>query len=372
VRVEDFDSTLFFLDRLELAALQAEVRTEFSSDARREVLAILFDIIETQPDEGVRAEAVGRVEDALVDLLATGTYDLAAYALVEASIAARRATDLQATVRQRLLALTERLSEPAVIEQVLQAVDEGTRAPSLETLEVLVAELRGSALASLLSWLAHAAPGASRTAVNRAVMKLAERHTGDLVRLLEHEDEATAQGAVRLSGQLRSAAAVPALGRLLRHANGQRRLDATQALAAIGSPGALQLVEQVLDDGERDVRLAALRAVAVHRHAPALPKLTLALKRKELRNADRSEKTALFDAYGALCGDPGVPVLDSVLNGRSLLGPRETPEMRACAARALGVVGTPAALDALRKASSVSDAVVRNEVARALRSPGTT
>lgn len=372
VRVEDFDSTLFFLDRRELAYLQEEVRAEFGADPRREVLAVLFDIIEVQTDPELRAEAIGRVEDAMVDLLASATYDLAAYSLVEATLTARRAVYLTPASKQRLLALTERLSEPSVIEQVLQAVDEGTRAPNPETLEALVAELHGTALAPLLSWVTLSSPGTSRASVERAVLRLAERHTTDLVRLLESDDQYTATGAVRLSGRLRTAAAVPALGRLLRHAQTARRLEATHALAAIASPGALQLLDHALEDTEREVRVAALRAVSVNKHSGALPKLLAALKRKEMRNADRSEKTALFDAFGAVCGEGGVSVLDGMLNGRSLLGPRETPEIRACAARALGIVATPSALASLKKASTASDAVVRNEVARALRGGGGT
>ncbi len=370
VRVEDFESTLFFLDRRELNALQAEVRAEFSSDPRRAVMAVLFDIVELQRDLDARLEAIGRIEEVMVDLLASGTYDVASYALVEANATVRRAAELPSAAKQRLLSFTERMSEPDVVRQLLQAVDDGTRAPNAETLEALVAELRGSALAPLLSWLTHSAPGTARQSVERAILKLAERHTTDLVRLLEVEDDATAHGAMHLSGRLRSAAAAPALGRTLRHVRQERRLEATHALASIASPGALKLLEVAVDDVVPDVRVAALRAFATHKHAAMLPKLSVAIKKKEIRNAERSEKTAMFDAYGATCGDAGVALLDSMLNGRSLLGPRETPEIRACAARALGLVGTESAYASLRKASSSNDAVVRNEVARALRAGG--
>ena len=76
---------------------------------------------------------------------------------------------------------------------------------------------------------------------------------------------------------------------------------------------------------------------------------------------------AFFEAFGALCGDPGVPLLDAVLNGKSLLGRREEPELRACAARALGRVATAKARAALERAMSERDVVVRNAVNRAVR-----
>jgi HEAT repeat protein len=60
---------------------------------------------------------------------------------------------------------------------------------------------------------------------------------------------------------------------------------------------------------------------------------------------------------------------DAILNGKSFLGRREDPEIRACAAVALGRIGTARAMEALRKASGEKDVVVRNAVSRALRSP---
>jgi hypothetical protein len=372
VRVEDFDSTLYFLDRRELAYLQEEVRAEFTADPRREVLAILFDIVEVQSDAAVRAEAIDRIDELMVNLLTTGTYDLVALGLREASETLRRVPEFDERARQRLLSLSDRLSEPGVIGQLLQAVDEGTRAPGAETLEALVSELRGGALAPLLSWVTHSSPGPARAAVERAVVGLAERQTGELVRLLTSDDASAALGAIRLSGRLRTTAAVPMLSQLVRTSDVSVRVEVVQALASIASVGAMQALEVALDDAERDVRVSALKAVGAQRHAGALARLTAALRKKELRTADRSEKTALFDAFGAVCGDAGVPALDAVLNARSLLGPKESPEMRACAARALGLVATESAFASLRKAADTRDAVVRNEVARALRVGGNT
>jgi HEAT repeat protein len=76
---------------------------------------------------------------------------------------------------------------------------------------------------------------------------------------------------------------------------------------------------------------------------------------------------ALFEAFGGLCGDQGVAELDGILNARGFLGAKETPEMRACAARALGLVGSRTAMAALQKSADTKDVVVRSAVARAMR-----
>ncbi|MDB4884574.1 MAG: hypothetical protein JWN79_12, partial [Gemmatimonadetes bacterium] len=117
----------------------------------------------------------------------------------------------------------------------------------------------------------------------------------------------------------------------------------------------------------RDVRVAAVRALQSRAYRPVLPRLESIVRGKSIREADLSEKMAVFEAYGALCGDAGVAGLDATLNGKSLFGRREDSELRACAAIALGRVGSPAAQEALRKSAAEKDVVVRAAVTRALR-----
>jgi hypothetical protein len=75
----------------------------------------------------------------------------------------------------------------------------------------------------------------------------------------------------------------------------------------------------------------------------------------------------VFEAYGSMCGDTGVPMLDGILNGKGLFGKRDNAEWRACAAMALGKIASGAAERALQKASSDKEILVRNAVNRGLR-----
>jgi HEAT repeat protein len=145
------------------------------------------------------------------------------------------------------------------------------------------------------------------------------------------------------------------------------RLIAVQALNDIASPGALQVLERAVDDPDRDVRVAALRALGAKAYKPALPRIDAAVKGKRAREVDLTEKMALFEAYGALAGDAGIAVLDELLNGKGFLGKREDGELRACAAMSLGKIGSDRATSALRKAVNEKDVVVRNAINRALR-----
>jgi hypothetical protein len=366
VRVEDFDTTLYFLDQREASYLQEELKREYTEDQRRLVLASLFDIVETQSVPEAQLEALEIVDSLVLEFLTLGEYELVAYTLREASTTARR-PGVDARVVQALQELPARLSEPTVMSQLLHALDESARTPVASLLEGLFSELRPSALEPLVGWLGAASASPARAAIERASLRLAGAHTADVARLLEHHNEMVVRGALRLVAQLATPVAVPGLARLLRGTDARLRAEAVATLADIGSPAALQALERAIDDVEREVRVAAYRALGTRKHAGALPRLLEAIRRKETRAADLGEKMALFEAFGGMCGDAGVTELDGILNARGLLGAKEPPELRACAARALGLVGSTAAFASLQKASDTKDVVVRSAVARAMR-----
>lgn len=166
---------------------------------------------------------------------------------------------------------------------------------------------------------------------------------------------------------MKTPAGVGPLSKVLTEADTELRQIAVNALAEIGSAGALQALERAVSDDARDVRVAAARALTARAYRAALPRVEAVIKGRGLREADLTEKMAFFELYGALCGDSGVDYLDNLLNGKGFLGRREDPEVRACAAMALGRVGTAKSGDALRKATQEKDVVVRNAVAKALR-----
>ena len=103
----------------------------------------------------------------------------------------------------------------------------------------------------------------------------------------------------------------------------------------------------------------------------ALARVEAAVTGSKLKNADLTEKMAFFEAYGALVGTKGIPALEKLLVAKGLLGRKEDPETRACAAMALGKIRTPEARAVLERASQDKEPLVRNAVARALREVGT-
>jgi HEAT repeat protein len=164
------------------------------------------------------------------------------------------------------------------------------------------------------------------------------------------------------------AEAGPSLANLFVHADPKVRLAAVEAAVALKASTAAGALEKTLADPERDVRVAAARALGALRYRPAASTLGAIVKGREIRNADITEKVAIFQAYGMVAEGDGLALLDGLLNGKGFLGKREPTEIRAAAALALGHIPSQEARASLSKASQDEDPVVRSNVNRALRS----
>jgi hypothetical protein len=367
VSMKEFDSALYFLDENEIEFVRQALQREYQEDLPRNVLSILFDLFEKQPLESVRAEIIETLPHLMLHFLAAGDYRAVSYLVGESRIACERAENLVPAQRQAMEKVPDVLGSPSVLGQLLQTIADATTPPGPEELDALFEVLGGAAMETVLRWIVHLPNGILRTALEKAATRLAATSVTELVRLIGHEDREVAMEAARRAGALKTPAAVAALGRLMMITDTQLRLVAAQALSEIASPGALQHLERAVEDPDREIRLVAVRVLGTRGHRAALPKIEAQVKGSDLKDADLTEKMAYYEAYGSLAGERAVSLLDGTLNGKGLFGRREDPETRACAAMALGRIGTAAALEALRKAAQDKEMIVRNAVQKALR-----
>ncbi|MBI4421268.1 MAG: HEAT repeat domain-containing protein [Gemmatimonadetes bacterium] len=368
VSMEDFDPTLYFLDDSEVEYLKGEIDREYKQDLRGNVLAILFDLLELQTYSTVRAELISIVENFIPYLLAVGDFRSVALVLRELKVVLQRAREMLPEHRQAMEQLPSRLSQPDALAQLLQSLDEAVVFPSEDELGELFRELKAEALETVFAWLPKLSNQRVRELLDAAAQRLALAYPNEMTKTLGSSDDTIALEAVRLVSRLKLPPAVPALGELLGHENTAVRVAVVEALAAIGSPGALQQLEKALDDGDRDVRLATVRTMTAHGQRSAYAKIEAAVSGKALRMADLTEKVAFFEAYGRLGGPEGVDQLAAMLDAKGgFLKRKEDPETRACAAMALGKIGTEKAKQVLQLAAQDKEPLVRNAANKALR-----
>jgi len=373
VSVDDFDTTLYFLDDKEIEYLHKEVEREYAQDLRGNVLAMLFDLLELQTYGTVRAELISILENFIPYLLGAGDFRSVAFILRECKVILQRARELIPEHRQILESLPGRLSQPDALSQLLQSLDEAASHPTEDELSDLFTELRAEALGTLMAWLPKLSNERVRGLVQNAAERLAQAHAAEVLKALASSDPAVQVEMVRLAGRLKLAGAPEGMGPLLERGERELKLAVVEALTNIGSPSATRLLEKAIDDSERDVRITAVKFLGTRGYRNAFPRIEAAVMGTKLKDADLTEKMTFFEAYGSLAGAAGIPALEKMLVPKSgLLARKEDPETRACAAMALGKIRTPAARDVLQKVTQDKEALVRNAVNRALREVGGT
>jgi len=370
VSIDDFDTTLYFLEDNEIDYLKKDVDREYSQDLRRNVLSMLFDLLELQTYGTVRAELISIVENFIPYLLGAGDFRSVAYILRETRAILQRAREIIPEHRKTLEGLPGRLSQRDALSQLLQSLDEAAMHPTEEELAELFQELAPEALPTLMGWIAKLHNERVRDLVQAAAARLAQANAGEVLKALGGEDSAAQLEMVKLAGRLKLPGAPDGMEPLLASGDRALKLAVVEALTAIASPSALRLLERAIDDGDRDVRIAAVRFLASRGYRNAAARVEAIVGGSKLRNADLTEKMAFFEAYGALVGAKGIAALDKLLVAKGLLGKREDPETRACAAMALGKIRTPEARAVLERASQDKEPLVRNAVTRALREVG--
>ena len=301
VGLEDFDSTLYFLDDKERVYLTQEIEREYQQDLRGNVLAMLFDVLELQTYSTVRAELISIVESFIPYLLAIGDFRSVAAICTELRSVLQRARDLLPEHRQQLSDIPAKLSQQEALAQLLQSLDEASVHPSVEELGELFRELRPQALETVLAWMPKLSNQRVRELASSAAQRLAQAHPTEVSRVLGHRDEAVLLQAVKLVAQLKLPPVAPALGALFETATTVVKVAVVEALAAIGTAGAMQQLEKVVDDGDRDVRIAAVRVLAARGHRNVLGRIEAAVDGKALREADLTEKMAFFEIGRASC-----------------------------------------------------------------------
>lgn len=363
---DDFRETLYFLDDAEMRHLAEEVRREASRDLWADVISALFDRLEDGAPER-QQRILGVLRELLAYALGTAQFERAAGFLRELTELAARPGLLAPEVLADVRAIFEQLARGETIRQLAMTLEENPDALRSRSLPDLLGFFPPSALAPLMRAVAVVSRPDVRRTFEQAIERLAVEHREEVVRLLADADPSVAVEAVRWVGRLRVAAAVPELLRMLRSPETALRLAAIDALQELKAGAAGRALQDLLEDPDREVRIAAVKAVCILHYTAARPAVEAAIGSKRLRASDRTEKIAFFEAYGRLAGAEGVAMLDRMLNAKSWLGKGETPEIRACAALALGRVRHPTAHAALAKATNDGDPVVRSAVARALR-----
>lgn len=364
---ENFVETAYFLEPEEVAYLQTEVDVEWHRDVRGAVVDALFDRLEDDSVSDRHGEIVRILGQLLPAFLGRGDLDNATKIVVEVGTLVE-GDGLTGDDRDEALRLLRDLNDAQVLSGFLNSLEDGSIDPGREELGTFLSYLGAEALPLLLRTAERTDAAKLKERLWPALEAMGRRYPRALASQTASPDLAIAYGGARLIGRIRLNEAKDTVVALFKKSDAEGRRVAIEALAAIGDAGALSAVQEALDDADRDVRITAARALGNASSAAARDRLRASISSKGLRDADLTEKIAFFEAYGTIAVAEDLDRLDRLLNGRKLLG-RESPEMRSCAAMALGRIASPEARAILQKATDDTHPLVRNAVNKALEAP---
>ena len=352
--------------------MAAAVEDEYRRDVRFAALNVLFDLFEPQGEEAIRGEILGALEALFPNLLNARDFRTAATVLRETPRCwASARQGLAPAHAARLDGFIAKLSEPAIVSQLVQSLDEAPALAGEATVGEVLRELRASALEPILTWIPNLSSPALRQVLEEVADRLAEAHPTEVLRILRSPESEALAAVVALCGRLQLDQTVPGLGETVATRTRPSGWPSVQALGPARHAGGAGVHREGAGGRGPGIRLAAVRAVGGRGYKGAQRRIEGLVLGKAVGEMDLTEKMAFFEAYGAIAGAAAIKPLTGLLAPRGLLRMKEASETRACAAIALGKIRTPEAREVLQRAAEDKDLVVRNAVSRALRDSAT-
>ena len=363
---DDFDASLYFLDDHEIDQLKNEIASEYAQNICVNALSMLLDIVEVHPDQDVREETCGVLGELFTHLLGVGDFSSVAYMVREVGVLLGRVSDLQPEHRDALGGFARNLSDPQVITQVLQFLDDAGVHPTSADLGDLFGELGANALLAVLRGIPRLDSKAAKKLLRSALAQHATRFPDVVKEALVSPDGEIVMLGLRCVQESRLPSVYPELRRLSKHEDAGLRRTLVNALAALGTSEALRELEELLHDPDHDIRIGAVRALSTCGDPATRSLVESIVLGRAIRKTDRSEKSAFFEAYGALFGESVIGNLRPLLHG-GLLHRRADAATRACVAKVLGQVGGPEARALLEQELNDRSFSVRSAAERALK-----
>jgi HEAT repeat protein len=175
------------------------------------------------------------------------------------------------------------------------------------------------------------------------------------------------RNVIWVMGSIGSAEGVKYLKPLIRHQDLRIRKEIITALIKIPGPEAGAILTLMMEDEDKRIRSLTCKGLTKRREKGALPVLMKLLKDAGFRDKSPDEKKHLLESYVSIGGNEAIPLLTRMVNKRSWLKRDQHNETRVFAIRALGLMDTGEAKDALISLSKKRNKVLRKTCEDALR-----
>ena len=328
-------------------------------------LLLLLDLLRLEDDPERWRAVVEPVVAHVDDLVLLGDFE-SAVPLVQALSAEADSSGTPARSATAVAAL-ERLAGGHLMEHLvghLRTIDDA----AFEHVKALCHALGAPVIRPLAEALAAEDRGRAFRRLTDVLVSFGSRGRDAVDELKTSQNPAVRRTAIYLLRAFGGNDALPELAPLLDDADANVQREAIRAIVTIGTDEAYGLLEKGLTSGSARSRDAILAALGTLRDERALPLFLHIVRNREYRRTARTVYESALEALGTLGGREAVEGLGKALRDGEWWAPFRTAAIRAAAAAALRLVGSPEATavltDAAEHGSRRVRAAARHQLAR--------
>jgi HEAT repeat protein len=247
----------------------------------------------------------------------------------------------------QLVALFGSLGRPDRIKAIETVLNDspGSSVDDLEALFLMLSPAVAPALCELLAALKHKP---HRLMVCEVLIEHSKHNPQILAKGLSDPRWYVVRNLVYVIGKLGNGQLLKSLDPLKHHPDVRVRKEVLKALKTLCPPDAGNSLIDFLRDGEETIRMSALKLLLSGTHTTTFHAWASVVTHSAFLERSHSEKHAVFQAMGQTAGEECVPYWQDLVTRRFWRRRRLHAEVGALAAEALGILGTPAAVMALR------------------------
>ncbi|MDR7522995.1 MAG: HEAT repeat domain-containing protein [Armatimonadota bacterium] len=304
----------------------------------REVSTTLVDILR-DADEKHRKE-IADVADALMAHL-TWLADQREYPLLASLLAGLKEIAASETgiLRTTAADILRKTADGPLVEELLAALWASRDTPTERQIRAILAALADHLVAPMVRALGTESRGGARAMLCDLIVEFHRGRIDDLGQFVGDARWYLVRNIASILGRLRSARAVPYLGRLVDHPDYRVRRETLDALAAIGTEEAQATLGAFLDDPDERLRLRALESLDTWQAWQAMPRILAILERPDPFHRQFALKRAALEALARLGAKQSLPVVRKIARSWFLWGTRGRELRRLAAATASVIEG---------------------------------
>ncbi len=359
----------FEISEEERAALEIALAAECSIDGQTYVLRMLAAILASERSPDLLNRALAVVPAMLDTLLAAGQWAALLDVLTMLDGAADANDGFEITQRMLASRVAESINLPERIALIETGLNANPDRPP-EGLADLLARLQPSAVAALCAVLAQTRSHEHRAALRGGISLLAADDPEPVLKGLADPRPEYLRDLIAIIAGWNQPRGADALAMLASHPDADVRRDAVIGISALRPRGDGAALIAFASDPLPALRAEVLHLLSSGRYTAPWRSFRPHLDLDAVAELDRDEKRALFQALRATAGDDAVPWWQALLSDRGRKQRPNREETALFAVKALALLNTPRAREALAAGEQDGNPAIRKACAAALAAKG--